>query len=351
MQTQDCTAPSLSELRPMKLISTPTFPVYPELVNTLTATQAHPDPTVAHVMATCAGYGYSDAETVAMIMARMGLVDNRCRMVAQLVDVMLISSTAFLIQSRDGRVVILCYRGTPPTSLITWLTDTDVNPEKIPISFPDGAGTFDVHGGVYRNVRSTRYAIVAALKRALDGQSVLEKGGTKPDHPLESLYVTGHSLGASMAAMMGIMLTTESAYAPIAAKLQAVYTFGQFMIGTPMLAEACNDVPFLHHNVIRYVYANDIAPQLPPTQSGPFEHFGQEYQYRTDGEEGEWHHNKTSRGQIRSLLEVVANPLSFVARQFQLTRNITFHASVYDHLPHHYIAALTPPGIHSEFGD
>ncbi|MDX6706976.1 MAG: hypothetical protein QOI48_2822 [Solirubrobacteraceae bacterium] len=351
MQTQDCTAPSLAELRPMKPTSTPTFPVYHELVETLAATDAHPDATVAHVMATCAGYGYSDAATVAMIMARMGMVDNRCRMVAQVVDVMLISSTAFLIQSHDGRVVILCYRGTPPTSLITWLTDTDVNPEKIPISFPHSPGTFDVHGGVYRNVRSTRYAIVAALQRALDGESVLEEGGTKPDHPLESLYVTGHSLGASMAAMMGVMLTTERSYAPIAARLKAVYTFGQFMIGTPLLAEACNDVPFLRDNVIRYVYANDIAPQLPPTQSGPFEHFGQEYQYRTNGGEGQWHHNKTPRGQIKSLLEVVGNPLSFLARQFQITRNVTFHASVYDHLPHHYIAALTPPGVHSEYGE
>jgi len=32
-----------------------------------------------------------------MIMARMGLNDNRCRMVTQFVDVMFISSTAFLI--------------------------------------------------------------------------------------------------------------------------------------------------------------------------------------------------------------------------------------------------------------
>jgi hypothetical protein len=28
----------------------------------------------------------------------------------------------------------------------------------------------------------------------------------------------------------------------------------------------------------RYVYANDIVPQVPPTESGRFEHFGREYQ-------------------------------------------------------------------------
>lgn len=350
MKIKDFTAPSLAQLKPMKPSKTPGFPVYPDLAETLTATTMHPDPTVAHVMATCAGYAYADDETVAMMMVRMGLEDNHCRMIAQFVDVMFISSTSFLIQSHDGRVVILCYRGTPPTSAITWLTDIDVDPEKIAISFPDAPGTFAVHSGFYRNVRSTRYEVVTALKRALDGRSVREKGGSMA-HPLESLYITGHSLGAAMASLMAIMLTTETSYAPIAAKLKAVYTFGQAMIGTPQLAEACNDLPFLYNNVIRYVYANDIAPQLPPRHSGPFAHFGQEYQYRTEGDVGQWHHNTTPRRQLRSILELAGNPLSFLARQIELTRNLTFSASVSDHLPHRYIAALTPPGVQSEFGD
>jgi len=350
MEIKDCTAPSYERLRPMKATATPTFPVYPELAKTLLTTKKHPDTTVAHVMATCAGYAYSDPETVAMIMARMGLNDNHCQMIAQYVDVMFISSTAFLIQSHDGKVVILCYRGTPPMSLITWLTDLDVNPEKIAVSFPESPGTFEVHGGFYRNVRSTRYAIVAALKRALDGHSVREDGGAVA-HPLEALYITGHSLGGAMASMMTMMLVTEPAYAPIVAKLRAVYSFGQAMIGTPALAEACNEVPFLHNNVIRYVYANDIVPQLPPTQSGAFAHFGQEYQYQTDGDGGYWHHNATPRGQLKKLLELLVNPISFLARQVQLTRNVTFNASVEDHLPHRYLAALTPAGVTSEYGN
>lgn len=350
METKDCTALSYRQLRPMRPAKTSGFPVYPDLVDTLAATTVHPDPTVAHAMAVCAGYAYSDQETVAMMMARMGIHDNHCRMVAEFVDVMFISSTAFIIQSQDGRVVILCYRGTPPTSLITWLTDIDVNPAKVPITFPGGPGTFDVHGGFYRNVRSTRFEIVAALQRALEGQSVHAEGGKMP-HPLEALYVTGHSLGAAMAAIMTVMLTTEPDYAPLAEKLKAVYTFGQAMIGTPPLAEACNEVPFLCNNLIRYVYAHDIAPQLPPRQSGKFAHFGQEYQFRTNGNGGQWHHNIEPRGQLRSILELVGNPLSFLARQVELTRNLTFNASVDDHLPHKYIAALTPAGIEHEFGD
>jgi hypothetical protein len=343
-------APSYEQLRPLKPLTTPTFPVYPDLADTLMAADDHPDATIAHVLGTCAGYAYSDADTVAMIMARLGLNDNHCLKIAQSVDPMFIASTSFLVQSDDGRTVILCYRGTEPVNLVNWLTDADINPEKVAIAFPDTPGTFDVHAGFYRNVRATRYEIVNGLERALNGQSVLVEGGPVP-HPLEALYVTGHSLGGAMAALMAIMLMTEKAYSSIAATLKAVYTFGQPMIGTPALAEACEAHPFLGRNVLRYLYDNDVVPQLPPAASGDFAHFGPEYQYETKGSEGRWKHNSDPTGQLPNLLELVSLPISFLARQFRLTRNLPFRASIDDHLPHHYIAALTPPDVRSEFGD
>jgi hypothetical protein len=100
-------------------VVTPTFPVYANLAGKLTKASAHPDDVVAHVLATCAGYAYSDADIVTMIMARLGLDGNRCRMIAQNVDAMLICSTAFVVQSHDGRVVIVCYRGTEPANFLT----------------------------------------------------------------------------------------------------------------------------------------------------------------------------------------------------------------------------------------
>jgi Lipase (class 3) len=350
VQTQDFTAPSYATLRPLKPQATKTFPVYDDLAGRLLAAHDHPDPEIAHALAVCAGYAYSDGETVAMIMARLGLEDNRCRMISEYVDVMFITSTSFLVQSRDGRVVILCYRGTPPTDLITWLTDIDVNPAKIRIPSPSGPGEYEVHGGFYRNVRSTRYEIVRALERALEGRSVLADGASMPN-PMEALYITGHSLGAASASMLAVMLVTEPRYAPIVSALRAVYTFGQPMIAGPELAERCREDVFLDENVIRYVYADDIAPQLPPKVSGPFEHFGTEYHYRPDGDGGRWQFNERPRGQLASVLELLGNPLSFLARQVKLTRRLHFHASVYDHLPQLYITALTPPGVRSEFGD
>jgi lipase (class 3) len=139
--------------------------------------------------------------------------------------------------------------------------------------------------------------------------------------------------------MLAAMLLTDSDYEPIADKLRAVYTFGAPMIGSPEFAAACDAVPFLAQKVIRYVYAHDIVPQVPPKESGPFEHYGQEYQYRPAGEHGQWQHNPTPRKQIRNLVEILTAPLSVLAKTLKVTRNVPFHASINDHLPQYYISA------------
>jgi len=123
------------------------------------------------------------------------------------------------------------------------------------------------------------------------------------------------------------------------------------MIGSPEFAKACNEDEFLRKKVIRYVYANDIVPQVPPHASGHFAHFGTEYQYKPAGDHGRWHHNKQSRKQMTNLVELVTTPLSFLAKQIRITRDIPFHASINDHLPQYYIDALKPRGVRSEFGD
>ena len=93
-------------------------PVYPDLTGHLVATTAVPDPKTRFVLAVCSAYAYGDVTTVATIMDRLGLQRNRCRMISEYVDALFLTSTAFLIQSHDGQVAILCYRGTPPTSAI-----------------------------------------------------------------------------------------------------------------------------------------------------------------------------------------------------------------------------------------
>lgn len=282
-------APPYSVLRPMHdQPTTPTFPVYHDLTEKLLDAD-DPDPTVRHALAVCAGYAYSDADTVATIMARLGLDQNRCVMVSQSVDAMFIRSTAFILQSRDRRVVIVCYRGTEPVNLVNWLTDADVNPTWVPFRFPAGpdpAGAdapvgAAVHAGFYRNVRATRYALIGVLQRALTGRSIAVEDDS-PGTPLQALYLTGHSLGAAMVAMLAVMIKTNGSYRELADKLKAVYTYGQPMIGDPDFAELCNHAwfdgtQFLAEKLFRYIYAHDVVPQLPPTETGPFQHFGREF--------------------------------------------------------------------------
>src|SRR4051812_5335439 len=65
-------------------------PVYPNLKQVLLTEENHPYKEIAHALVTCSAYAYSDSDTLSMIMTRMGLENNRCRMITQCVDAMLI---------------------------------------------------------------------------------------------------------------------------------------------------------------------------------------------------------------------------------------------------------------------
>jgi hypothetical protein len=354
-------APSYARLRPFRApesITSSTFPVHRDLVGTLLRAHTTPsdpprwDPVVAHVLATIAGYAYSDAETVAMIAARLGLEENRCAMVAQNVDAMFICSTAFLLQSRCGRVAILCYRGTEPLNFINWLTDADVDAEAVAWRFGTEETVHAVHAGFYRNVRATRYAIGEKLRLAIEGRAILED--ERPDRDvgkLEALYVTGHSLGAAMAAMFGVMMESNPAYSEVRDRIRAIYTYGQPMIGDPSFANECSKA--IGKKMFRFIHAHDVVAALPPKISGPFAHFGEEYQlFRAS--DRTWkvpQHNREPMGQVGHLYELPLAVSAFLARQIRPLRDIPFQYSLDDHGPQHYIAALTPPGVRTEFGD
>jgi hypothetical protein len=367
---QDAVAPSYSALRPLNPVEPGIFPVYPDLVDALlkpsnpfSADIEHPDRTVAHALATCSGYAYSDAHTLSTMMARMGLANNRCRMIGTYVNAMLIESTAFVVQSEDGRVVILAYRGTDPSNVINLLTDVDIHPDQVAFDIGDG-GPYGVHAGFYRNTRATRFKVAEALLRAKYGHPVTGSGGHPrngepprngevpspgPLEPMQALYITGHSLGAAMAAIESIMLRTEPNYEwRFTEELRATYTFAQPLVGSPELAAACNGDGFLREQVLRFVYQRDPVPHYPPLASGPFRNFGREFQFSGGG----WRETTTVPAQQSwFLVEQLGGLVAFAARQFPLLNWIPFPYQIDDHLPQHYIAALTPPGVRSEFGD
>ena len=316
------------------------FPVYDNLVPCLLAAHERDsvdrDATVAHVLATAAGYSYSDIETLATIMSRIGLEDNSCVCVAQTVDAMFIFSTAYLLQSRCGRVVILAYRGTEPATLGNWLADADVGSASLVL---DGE-VLSVHSGFYRNLRATQWGVINELHLALRGRS-LSNPEKDLEYPMQSLYVTGHSLGGAMAVLFSLSIAGNAEQRAIADKLRAVYTFGQPLTAGEPLPDVARVVA---QKVFRHVNARDPVPALPPLAWGRFAHFGHEYRFTN----GEWKASDKPVAQLKGIREI---PLSLLAFFATAKRRNASRYSITEHGPHQYISALRPKERVTEFGD
>jgi len=342
--------PSFADLRPAgePVDAGVDFPVYDHLVDRLARPSDAPDDVVRHVLATCCGYAYGDQDVVAMMLARLGLERANLAEITMSVDAMLIRSTAYIVQSKDGRVVILCYRGTPPLDLISWALDAEIEPEQVDIGRTGDPLRGEVHGGFYRNVRATRSDVVKVLLRAVEGRSIARSGGGIVN-PLEALYITGHSLGGAMALLMAMMVRKTQPgtdYGRIADKLKAVYTFGQPMVASQQLADELQQDRFFRDQLVRHIYNRDIIPQLPPL--GDYAHFGQEYQY--DVHAGCWHRNESLTVQLtdrQAWLDVVATLMSLwrPARAVALFEGrVGITERIHDHYPERYVAAAAPSG-------
>jgi hypothetical protein len=342
--------PSFADLRPAgeTVDAGVDFPVYDKLVDRLAKPGEIPEDVVRHVLATCCGYAYGDKDVAAMMLTRLGLERTNLAEVTMSVDAMLIRSTAYIVQSKDGRVVILCYRGTPPLDLVSWALDAEIEPEQIDIGREGDPLRGDVHGGFYRNVRATRFEVVKVLLRAIDGKSIAGdgKGVVKP---LEALYITGHSLGGAMALLMAIMLRKTQPgtdYKKIADKLKAVYTFGQPMVASRQLADDLQQDRFFQDKLIRHIYNRDVIPQLPPL--GDYAHFGREYRY--DLNAAYWHQSERLTGQLtdrQAWLDVLSTLSSLwrPARAVALFEGkVGITERLHDHYPERYVAAAAPSG-------
>jgi hypothetical protein len=321
-------------------------PVYDDPVRALAAPT--PDPAIAaHVLATTAGYAYGDALTVSTMATRLGLERNRVRTVDETVDAMFIRSTAHVVQSACGRVVVLAYRGTEPTNLVSWLTDGDTDPE---IQGADDTEAdpllAHVHAGFYRNVRATRFHVAQVLLDALEGRAIA--GGGTVAHRAEALYFTGHSLGGAMALIHAVLLARDADNGFWRARrlwdlLRGVYTFGAPMAGDRSFAEQCAALG-VTERVRRYVYRNDPVPALPPWFVGSsYRHVGAAHHLGAG-----WTPATLLEGPA-SLVPLLLSPVAFAARQIGLLRDVPFVYSLGAHAPQHYIAALAPPHT-TEFG-
>lgn len=320
------------------------FPIHPDLVASMLAAHApggapraeRRDPVVAHVLATCAGYSYAGSATVATMMARLGLAEGACVRIAQVVSAMRIHSTAYLVQSRCGRVVILSYRGTQGDNIDSWLGDVDVDPETITL----GGAPARVHSGFHRNVRVTRSDVLEELAHALAGRSLLDPS-RRVEHPLEALYVTGHSLGGAMAVLFALSVMGTAEERAVAKRMRAIYTYGQPIATMDPLGDVARQVG---RTLFRHILARDIVPVLPPAKWGPFVHIGHEYRWLDDA----WQKSDEPVAPLRNVREL---PRAFGLLVAPAKQRQSGHYTVREHGPHHYIAALRPKDRVTEYGD
>jgi len=317
------------------------FPIYADPIGHLLGAHvgdtADRDASVAHLLGVLSGYAYADTATVAMMAGRLGMAGSACVRVAQAVDAMTIFSTAYLLQSRCGRVVILFYRGTEPANLGNWLGDADVGSHTIGL----GGGRLVVHAGFDRNVSATRWPILELLKAAARGESIA-RPGARVDHPLEALYVAGHSLGGAMAVLFALRLVGSGDARDLDGRLRAIYTFGQPLATGGPLPESARAVG---RRLFRHVHARDVVPSLPPAAWGALEHFGQEFHFSKAN--GEWG-RRDSAAQLSSFRDVSRSVLAMLAPAGKRDKSAY---TIADHGPHHYVAALRPAGKVTEFGD
>jgi len=317
------------------------FPIYADPIGHLLRAHvgdtADRDATVAHVLGVLSGYAYADTATVAMMAGRLGMAGGACVRIAQAVDAMTIFSTAYLLQSRCGRVVILCYRGTEPANLGNWLGDADVGAHTIDV----GGARLAVHSGFDRNVSATRWPILELLRAAARSESI-GLPGARVEQPLEALYVAGHSLGGAMAVLFALRLAGSEDGRDLDSRVRAIYTFGQPLATGGPLPERARPVA---RRLFRHVHARDVVPSLPPAAWGALEHFGHEFHY--DHANRDWR-PRDSAAQLSNFRDVSRSVLAMVAPAGKRDKSAYTMA---DHGPHHYVAALRPAGRVTELGD
>lgn len=138
------------------------------------------------------------------------------------------------IAESDSQIVIV-FRGTSTTS--DWISDAIARQTDYPYAKEGGL----VHQGFLDIYQSARKQIVTAMSKL---------------SPQKQLYLTGHSLGGSLATLCAADLATNTKF-----RDPSVYTFGSPRVGNTTFAGQFNRKTGPHYRVYN---RNDMVPSLPP---------------------------------------------------------------------------------------
>ena len=152
--------------------------------------------------------------------------------------------------------IIVAFRGTQPKQLVDWLTDVDI----VLVDGPGGR----VHNGFFQGVARVWPSL---RQRITDFQDNAERA--------QSLWFTGHSLGAALATVAVARLRFEEDK-----PVYGLYTFGQPRTGNQRFANFTNMDRMT--GAYRFVNNNDIVTRVPP-RSLDYRHVGKMIYFTSGG--------------------------------------------------------------------
>ena len=192
-----------------------------------------------------------------------------------------------------------------------------------------------VHSGFYSNTE----ALWALISKKIEEEQAKE---------LETLYITGHSLGGAMSVVTAARAQFDNlSWGKL---IKGIYTYGQPMVGDGAFASLCQNK--FGDMLYRHVYARDVIPRLPTTDIiGDFKHFGIE---RVSSESNQpWsvitEQSKLTRAPYSIGLTLVGVGFSYVESRIRQALHIQRYLSKWmsnnlwysidDHSPINYISA------------
>lgn len=157
----------------------------------------------------------------------------------------------------DDNEIIVAFSGTNPFNIQQWIDDLDF----FKTSYPYCSGC-NVHEGFYKTYLSVKDQVRNLTKSYLSS------------HPSATITVTGHSLGAALAAHTMADFVAN----PIGGTITSSYTYGMPRVGDEAFEKWYVSVV---KGTYRVVHRKDPVPHVPPMSFG-FHHMAYEVFYETD---------------------------------------------------------------------
>ena len=187
-------------------------------------------------------YETDEPEKIAKILQSFGLALVEGGVLVEESKTVLPKASTHCFVASHPKAVIVAFAGTDPVSLANWISDFDAH--------------LDVTTGAAEGYEGAAAVVWSELKQLLE--QCVAPGG--------KVFVTGHSLGGALAALIAHRISTE-----LQPDVDAVYTFGMPRPGNKAFADLYNQQ--LGMRTYRLVHGEDIVPTVAPTSFG-FRHLG-----------------------------------------------------------------------------